>query len=115
MEITPTKIILRKILVLSTANMSSPFEIFTANTCVVMRIDTTKIRNISIEKNPIVDVIIKNQNEKPAVTASDLNRGDDVSIYIGQINATSPDWARAVTPISAISKMIIGNMWNFLL
>jgi|Marorgknorr_s2lv_1036017.scaffolds.fasta_scaffold143836_1 hypothetical protein len=31
------------------------------------------------------------------------------------MNATSPDWASAVTPISAISKMIIGNMWNFLL
>ena len=31
------------------------------------------------------------------------------------MNATSPDCARAVTPISAISKITIGNMWNFLL
>ena len=29
------------------------------------------------------------------------------------MNATSPDCARDVTPISAISKIIIGNMWNF--
>jgi hypothetical protein len=31
------------------------------------------------------------------------------------MNATSPDCARAVTPINAISKIMIGNMWNFLL
>lgn len=31
------------------------------------------------------------------------------------MNATSPDCARAVTPINAINKMMIGNMWNFLL
>jgi len=31
------------------------------------------------------------------------------------MNATRPDCARVVTPISAISKIIIGNMWNFLL
>jgi len=77
MEITPTKSILRKILVLIAAIMSSPFEIFTANICVVIRIDTTKMRIISIEKNPMEDVIIKNQNESPAVTASDLNLGEE--------------------------------------
>jgi len=31
------------------------------------------------------------------------------------MNATSPDCARAVIPIRAINKIIIGNMWNFLL
>jgi hypothetical protein len=77
MEITPTKSMLRKILVLITANTSSPFEIFTANICVVITTDTTKISIISIEKNPIEDVIIKNQNESPAVTASDLNLDED--------------------------------------
>ncbi len=80
MEITPTKSILRKILVLISANMSSPFEIFAANICVVIRIDTTKMSIISIEKNPMEDVIIKNQNDSPAVTASDLNLGEDACI-----------------------------------
>ena len=77
MEITPAKSVLRKILVLITANKSSPFEIFTANICVVIRIGITKINKISIEKNPIEEVIIKNQNDIPAVTASDLNLGED--------------------------------------
>ena len=40
---------------------------------------------ISIEKLPIAFKIIKNQNENPAVTASDLNRGDDNSI-LNRIN-----------------------------
>ncbi len=31
------------------------------------------------------------------------------------MNATRPLCASAVTPISAINKIIIGNMWNFLL
>jgi len=31
------------------------------------------------------------------------------------MNATSPDCARAVTPMSIINKIIIGNMYNFLL
>ncbi len=77
MKITPTKSMLRKIFVLITANTSSPFEIFAANICVVIRTDTTKIKIISIEKNPKEDVIIKNQNESPAVTASDLNLGEE--------------------------------------
>jgi len=29
------------------------------------------------------------------------------------MKATKPDCARAVTPINAINKIIIGNMWNF--
>ena len=31
------------------------------------------------------------------------------------MKATKPDWAKAVTPIKAINKIIIGNIWNFLL
>ena len=31
------------------------------------------------------------------------------------MNATRPDYARAVTPINTINKTSIGNMWNFLL
>ena len=39
-----------------------------------------KINKNSIEKAPIDDVIIKNQNVNPAVTAIDLNLGEDVFI-----------------------------------
>ena len=38
------------------------------------------ITNNSIEKLPVAEVIIKNQNESPAVIVSDLNRGEDNSI-----------------------------------
>ena len=31
------------------------------------------------------------------------------------MNDTSPDCASAVTPINAINRIMIGNMWNFLL
>lgn len=31
------------------------------------------------------------------------------------MNATSPDCASEVTPINAINRIMIGNMWNFLL
>ncbi len=31
------------------------------------------------------------------------------------MNATSPDCANAVTPIKAINKTSMGNIWNFLL
>ena len=75
----------RKILVLITANMSSTFDIFTANTWVIIRTDVIKTRNISIEKYPKVDVIIKNQNESPAVIASALNLREDASM-LNRIN-----------------------------
>ena len=39
-----------------------------------------KISKISNEKKPNVEIITKNQNERPAVTAIDLKRGDDNSI-----------------------------------
>ena len=31
------------------------------------------------------------------------------------MKATKPDWDKPVTPIRAINKIIIGNIWNFLL
>ncbi len=62
------------------ANMSSPFEIFAASICVVTRTDAMKTSSTSVEKYPIADIIIKNQNDNPAVTASDLNLGEDVSM-----------------------------------
>ena len=36
--------------------------------------------NISNEKIQDAEIIMKNQNERPAVTATDLKRGDDNSI-----------------------------------
>ena len=39
-----------------------------------------KISIISNENMPDTEIIIKNQNERPAVTATDLKRGDDSSI-----------------------------------
>jgi len=80
MEITVTKNMPRKILVLNTAKISSPFETFVANICVVMRTDATKISIISIVKYPMVYVIMKNQNVSPVVTVRDLNLGEDVSM-----------------------------------
>ena len=45
-----------------------------------MRTEPTKMSKISIEKIPIDVVIIKNQNDNPAVTARDLNLDEDVFI-----------------------------------
>ena len=39
-----------------------------------------KMSNISNEKIPNAEIIMKNQNERPAVTATDLKRGEDNSI-----------------------------------
>ncbi len=80
MKNTVPKNMLRKIFVLIIANMSSPFEIFAASICVVTRTDAMKTSSTSVEKYPIADIIIKNQNDNPAVTASDLNLGEDVSM-----------------------------------
>ena len=44
-----------------------------------------KTSNISNENIPIAEIIMKNQNERPAVTATDLKRGDDNSI-LNRIN-----------------------------
>ncbi len=42
--------------------------------------DAINIINNSIENRPVDDVMMKNQNESPAVTASDLNLGEEVSM-----------------------------------
>jgi len=42
-------------------------------------------KNISKEKKPVAEVMIKNQKENPPVTANDLNRGEDVCI-LNRIN-----------------------------
>jgi len=62
------------------AKMSSPFEIFFANICVVISTDTKKTINASIENKLKEEVITKNQNDIPAVTARDLNLGEEVSM-----------------------------------
>ena len=69
----------KKIFVFICANMSNPFESLRAKICVVMKIDATKIRKVSMEKIPIEIVIIRNQKDNPAVTAILLNLGDDNS------------------------------------
>ena len=63
-----------------TAKISNPFESLTEKICVIAIIIARKIPNSSKEKTPILIVIIINQKEKPAVTASALNRGDESSI-----------------------------------
>ncbi len=60
--------------------MSSPFEIFFANIWVMVRTNTTNTIKISIENTPVDCVMMKNQNDNPAVTAKDLNLGDDASM-----------------------------------
>ena len=80
MEITVQNKIPKNIFVLIIAKISNPFEIFFANICVTLRTATTNIIKISIENTPVDDVIMKNQNDNPAVTASDLNRGELVCI-----------------------------------
>ncbi len=67
-------------LVLITANTSNPFDSFKEKIWVNDIVITRNILKISKEKLPVADVIMKNQNEKPAVTANALNLGDDNSI-----------------------------------
>ena len=62
------------------AKMSNAFESFNAKICVMVIINTRKITSASIENKPVAEVIIKNQKENPAVTASALNLGEDSSI-----------------------------------
>ena len=70
----------RKILVLIIAKITNNFEIFLANIWVVNKTTKINITNDSSEKKLIVELIIKNQKENPAVTATDLKRGEDVFI-----------------------------------
>lgn len=62
------------------AKKSNPFEIFFAKTWVIVKTVPTNIAKYSKENTPAPVVITKNQNESPAVTARDLNLGEDVSI-----------------------------------
>jgi len=80
MEIMLIKSSPKKILVLIIAKTSSPFEIFVANICVMISTDAKKTINASIENKLKEEVITKNQNDSPAVTARDLNLGEDVSM-----------------------------------
>ena len=67
----------RNILVLILAKRSKPFEIFEENIWVMVKTLAIKTSNISNENIPIAEIIMKNQNERPAVTATDLKRGED--------------------------------------
>ena len=67
----------RNIFVLIMAKISSPFAIFEENTWVIVNTVDIKISKTSNENNPDTEVIIKNQNESPAVTDAALKRGDD--------------------------------------
>lgn len=77
---TKTNSIPTKIFVLIVAKISKPLDNFTANICVTAANIIMKIRNTSIENIPIAAVIIKNQKEKPAVTANALNLDEEVLI-----------------------------------
>ena len=62
------------------AKISNALESLTEKICVKIKTITTKAANISKEKTPIAVDIMKNQNENPAVTANDLNLGEESSI-----------------------------------
>ena len=62
------------------AKMSNAFESLIAKIWVIAIVIAIKITNASIENKPVVEEIIKNHKENPAVTARALNLGDDSSI-----------------------------------
>jgi len=80
MEIIVPNKIPKNIFVLITAKRSNPFDNFFVNICVTLRTIATNMIKISNENIPIDVVMIKNQNDNPAVTARDLNLGDDAFI-----------------------------------
>ena len=67
----------RKTLVLKIANISNAFETLCEKICVITNIVDVKINKQKNEKLPIAAVIIANQKVNPAVTAIDLNRGEE--------------------------------------
>ena len=69
-----------KILVLMIAKTSNALESLIEKICVKTKTITTKTANASKEKTPIAVDIMKNQKENPAVTANDLNLGEESSI-----------------------------------
>ena len=66
--------------VLNIAKISRAFDNLIEKIWVNVIVIPKKIANNSSEKRLVGAVIKKNQNEKPAVTASALNRGEDTSI-----------------------------------
>ena len=66
--------------VLNIAKISMAFDNLIEKIWVNVIVIPKKIANNSSEKRLVDAVIKKNQNEKPAVTASALNRGEDTSI-----------------------------------
>ena len=70
----------KKIFVFIIAKISNPFESLTEKICVIAIVIVKKIPSNSREKMPILVVIIINQKEKLAVTASALNLEDESSI-----------------------------------
>ena len=62
------------------AKKSKTFEIFLANICVIVRTIPTNNAKYSNVNIPVLLVIMKNQNDSPAVTASDLNLGELICI-----------------------------------
>ena len=65
---------------LKIAKISKALDSLTEKICVNVIVIPKKMANNSSEKRFVDTVIKKNQNEKPAVTASALNRGEDTSI-----------------------------------
>ena len=62
------------------AKTSNALDSLTEKICVKTKTITTKTANASKEKTPIAADIMKNQTETPAVTANDLNSGEDSTI-----------------------------------
>lgn len=78
-DITKINKIPKKIFVFICAKISNPFESLRAKICVIINIDVIKIKRSSIENRASEIVIMKNQNDSPAVTAILLNRGEESS------------------------------------
>ena len=62
------------------AKTSNTLDSLTEKICVKTKTIATKTASVSKEKNPIDVDIMKNQKENPAVTANDLNLGEESSI-----------------------------------
>jgi len=77
---TATKRMLKNNFVLNIANASRTEDSFFDMIWVRITTRATKIANNSKENTPNAEVSTKNQREKPSVTASALNLGEDSSI-----------------------------------
>ena len=62
------------------AKISNTLDSLTEKICVKTKTIATKTASVSKEKTPIDVDIMKNQKENPAVTANDLNLGEESSI-----------------------------------